>query len=211
VETLILKFLVDNPSFISIKKSWFCTTFSREYDVKKKENKTLRDSILVNNTQINPNIKTKIITELKHFFASQPYIFKTKDYENDNSFSSISSILAEGFFINQANAELINMFRQKKNGKFQQYSTHNSEQNVHLFDFAKTFSVTKYDKFAKLQGKDELESTQNTLTELVPTLTGMFGTEAKDIMFACLKDEKEVTQAKGAIDTLYLVQDIKST
>jgi hypothetical protein len=197
VETSLLYYLVNKPSMILLKKKWFCITF---------QNDNLRQ------TQQDKNfVKEQIKTELINFFASQPYIIKTKDYENENSFSSISSILAEGFFINQANAELINLFRQKIDGKFQQYVTHNSEQNVHLFNFADKFSVKNYDKFAKILGQGDSESSNRTLTELVPTLTEMFGTDAKDIMFACLKDENEVTQAKGAIDTLYLVQDIKST
>jgi hypothetical protein len=196
IETSILNYVVNNPSLISIKKKWFCITFNNMRSMMTKEKW--------------PNVNKKIQNELISFFTSQPYIIKTKDYDNENSFSSISSILAEGFFINQANAELINLFRQKKNGKFQRYKRATDDE-VPTFEFEKTFSIKQYDKFAKILDEGELKSTDLTLTELVPTLTEMFGTDAKDIMFACLKDEKEVTQAKGAIDTLYLVQDIKST
>jgi hypothetical protein len=197
IETSILNYVVNNPSLISIKKKWFCITFNNMRSMMTKEKW--------------PDVKKKIQNELISFFTSQPYMIKTKDYDNENSFSSISSILAEGFFINQANAELINLFRQKKNGKFQHYINHETADKISTFEFDKTFSIKQYDKFAKILGEGELESTTVTLTKLVPTLTEMFGTDAKDIMFACLKDEKEVTQAKGAIDTLYLVQDIKST
>jgi hypothetical protein len=200
VERSIIKYLVDNPSMITIRKSWFCISFKQQGKI------TLRDIL----TNPEYGAMKKIKNELRDFFTAQPYIIKTKEYDNENSFSSISSILAEGFFINQANAELINLFRQKKNGIFQKYFKHKIDK-IPTFDFNTKFSVKQYDKFAKILGENELESTNFTLTELVPTLTDMFGTDAKDIMFACLKDEKDVTQAKGAIDTLYLVQDIKST
>jgi hypothetical protein len=34
---------------------------------------------------------------------------------------------------------------------------------------------------------------------------------SKDIMFSCIRDDKELGKVLGAIDTLLLVQDLKST
>ena len=48
-------------------------------------------------------------------------------------------------------------------------------------------------------------------TKLVKGIVDLFGKDAKDIMFTCIRNDKDLGKALGAIDTLLLVKELKST
>lgn len=166
----------------------------------------------------NPNaFKNMIALELITFFAEQPYILKPINTSNAHTLYTIASIIKEGYYINQANAELMDYFTTKKNGNLVELPNNirlnaTSNDNKNQYDFEKTFSLSKYNKFKTYTSADAFVPRNNIYeTQLVPTLRRLFTDGSKDIMFACLRDDKNIAIAKGAIDTLKLVQNIKST
>ena len=113
-------------------------------------------------------------------------------------------IVQEGFFINQANAELVEFLKQKKDGKVVE-----GQQDCQL---DKTnFYFENYNKFKDLSKRDGIEC--KTYTGLVPTIKEIFETDAttKYIMLCNIRREPEIKYRLGAIDSLRLVQELKST
>lgn len=128
-------------------------------------------------------------------------------------FPTIARIIQEGYYINKANAELVEYFARKSNF----VPVHNIYQNNLKIIFKNAFELSNYDKFKYNLQEDNKNTYINFHTKLVPLLIESFGVETssgqmtQDIMFACIRNDKEIGKALGAIDTLLLVQDLKST
>lgn len=150
--------------------------------------------------------------------------------KNDNTttgqtklkYDDIRQLIKEGYYINKANVELMQYFKSKM--KFNNAAVKRREEK---YGFCGNFDFPSYDKFAtsftrgiapvrpqtaKLVKRGGNGSTNDTYydTQLVPTIKEMFPNNPKDIMFACIRNDKDVGKAMGAIDTLRLVQDLKS-
>jgi hypothetical protein len=203
---MVLTYIINNEKNLNTEEKGL------NLSIKEKEFKRIFNEI--GNLSMNANRFKKIIqTELVDFFARQPYIFEfkvkqeppKKDFWVGHSLPTIAAIIKEGYYINQANAELMHYFQTKKDGLLK--PDHPNQETLYNFDDA--FAFGKYDKFKRLAGTNPDDGSYNT--QLVPTIRKIFTDNSKDIMFSCLRDDKDVSKAKGAIDTLYLVQDIKST
>ena len=209
LETHVLKYVTENPKTIQLEQQTFCFDFDKDIDLKtidtnNPEIKTIRAAY--SKTTL---IQKKLRMQIEYFFASQPYIFVPPKDDSikvsvglPNSVQSLIAIIKEGYYINQANAELIDYFTQKKEGNVEQAL---QSANKGQYSFDDYFKLSTYDKFKRIKsnnGKYE--------TNLVPSLIEMFTSNSKDIMFACLWGVG-LHRVKGAIDTLYLVKDIKST
>lgn len=123
------------------------------------------------------------------------------------SYNTIAQIIKEGYYINKANAELIHYFNMKR--QYQKIHADSMTKQKRTYEFAPNFSFAKYEKFRSFFHP----YTATTFdTQLVKTIVEEFTADnSKDIMFSCIRDDKELGKALGAIDTLLLVQDLKST
>jgi hypothetical protein len=123
------------------------------------------------------------------------------------SYNTIAQIIKEGYYINKANAELIHYFDMKR--QYQKIHAESVNKENKTYEFAPNFSFSKYEKFRSFFHPH----TSTTFdTKLVKTIVEEFTADnSKDIMFSCIRDDKELGKALGAIDTLLLVQDLKST
>jgi hypothetical protein len=113
-------------------------------------------------------------------------------------------IVQEGFFINQANAELVEFLKKKKEEG--QVAT-----PTLCTDISKEwFCFENYDKFRDITEKNE---NCKSFTNLVPTLQEIFEKDgdAKYIMLCNIRREEDIKFRLGAIDTLKLVEKLKST
>ena len=195
---VMLKFISDNIGSIQLQNNVFQMILRLKKGV-------TSFNWYINNKDGVDDFKGQIKTALLSFFKAQPYIFVTPTPKGEtqlqHTHDTIATIIKEGYFINQANAELIHYFNQKRNGK--QSTPKKGETNKYTFE--EKFALSKYNKFKRVT------ETQYFETWLVPTIHTMFGSNSLDIMFACLRDEKDAGKVKGAVDTLYLVRDIKST
>jgi hypothetical protein len=195
---MVLTYIINNQENIDIKEKKLETKFKNVGTLSQQES----------------TFKNIIQNELVEFFRQQPYIFgikvedpeKKKDIWIRHSIPTIAAIIKEGYYINQANAELMHYFKTKKDGQLKPIQ---DISNLNKYYFNDAFAFGKYDKFKRLAGTNPDDGSYNTL--LVQTMRNIFTDNSKDIMFSCLRDDKDFSKAKGAIDTLYLVQDIKST
>lgn len=160
-------------------------------------------------------IQTAIIKSLERFDEQQKYLVpfvmdnKTVEYH----YSSIARIIKEGYYINKANAELMDYFKKKLN--MQDIS---KIVNVRKsYDFDESFSFSKYNKFARDFVSVEAQKSNTSQKEfeydtgLVEEIQKQFPGKNKDIIFACVRNDKDFGKILGAIDTLELIRDLKST
>lgn len=133
--------------------------------------------------------------------------FSHNDKPEYASYNTIAQIIKEGYYINKANAELIHYFNMKR--QYQKIHADSTNKQNKTYEFAPNFSFAKYEKFSSFFHPH----TSTTFdTQLVQTIIDEFTADnSKDIMFSCIRDDKELGKALGAIDTLLLVQDLKST
>jgi hypothetical protein len=158
-----------------------------------------------------------IQNSISSFFKDLKYIVPVKNKAKENvyyNYSTLSQIVREGFYINKANAELIHFFKRKRNFEdpifTNQDNIHDTEKTQYEFDG--NFDFKTYDKFAVQFPSNTSKEVTRYDTSLVKTIYNEFGDEnIKHIMFACVRDDNEVDKIVGAISTLYLVQDLKST
>jgi hypothetical protein len=123
--------------------------------------------------------------------------------------------IKEGYYINKANAELMQYFKSKLNFTFPTPDNVKPPRDANGYGF-KNFDLGEYDKFqatftpqlCKATSKEICDATIDT--KLVHTLVEMFGSNAKDIMFSCIRNDKNIGKALGAIDTLTLVRELKA-
>jgi hypothetical protein len=147
----------------------------------------------------------KAIAELIHFFQTKKNYEEPIVHENDNNIY----ITTQPSGVINANTE-----KQKKCKKMDS-TIHTKKQNVTAYPFEGNFDFANYNKFsAKFHvnpsNKDETISKYDT--SLVQTIYNEFGDDnVKHIMFACVRNLDQVDKIIGAISTLYLVQDLKST
>ena len=117
-------------------------------------------------------------------------------------------IIQEGFFINQANAELVEFLRQKKEGDIvtNEESCDIQKSDFYFDNYNKFNDITKV--LSKKYGK-----TCKTYTGLVEVLKEKFeeGATAKYIMLCNVRREEDIKFRNGAFDTLKLVEHLKST
>ncbi len=152
------------------------------------------------------NVKTDIGTFMSDYFGSalrevvidgHSYLFK-QDY--------LLRVIQEGFFINQANAELIEFLQQRKQGVNDIIDKKTNECPINI----EALAFEEYNKF-----KNYRKQGCPYYTDLVPTLKEIFETDpnhkTKYIMLCNIRREKELKYRIGAIDTLKLVKDLKST
>lgn len=194
---VMLKYISKNIESIQLKNNVF------KMILKLKEQSASFNDYIKDETgkkEFNEKIKKSLIS----FFKNQPYIFTPITTKDEKQYlyglDTIATIIQEGYFINQANAELIHYFKQKQSGEILKPQ----KVTTNKYTFEDKFTLSKYNKFERVN--DTFYE-----TDLVPTLYDMFGGDSLDIMFACLRDDKDIRKVKGAIDTLYLVRDIKST
>lgn len=152
--------------------------------------------------------------------------FVTKDGEKDDteqyySYNIIKRIIREGFYINKANSELIEYFDKKL--KMQKQKSFISLDTSYKFD--ENFSYINRSKQMMNNLSNNLSNAEikNTFidengnkvnqynTNLISLLTSMFPGNNKDILITCVRDDQEYGKVRGALDTLKLVEDLKST
>lgn len=134
-------------------------------------------------------VRRNVIINKKEYPFSQDYLLR---------------IIQEGFFINQANAELVEFLRKKKEGEVLTYT------EKCVLDKAQ-FYFEVYDKFKDLSNVPGKAC--QTYTGLVPILQDVFEKDAtaKYIMLCNVRREEDIKYRTGAIDTLRLVEKLKST
>jgi Kinesin motor domain len=173
------------------------------------------------------DIKSEIINKLRKllYFDKSYFIPFTTDNQNQDKYtykySMINRIISEGFYINKANAELISYFDKKiKMQKDMSYQSKDTPYKFYEnFDYTtpvnksktntnnKQFNTETKNTFINMKG----EGVNEYNTNLIPLLTSMFPGKNKDILITCVRDDKEYGKVKGALDTLKLVEDLKST
>jgi hypothetical protein len=122
------------------------------------------------------------------------------------------SIIKESYYINQANAELIDYLKAKMDDKIKQNASKEKEQNP--INFQSNFSFQSYNKFNLISSEKtntEKSSSKTYKTGLVTLICDEFGIHTKDILISCITNNRDVNKAMGSIDTLLLVKDLKST
>jgi hypothetical protein len=127
-------------------------------------------------------------------------------------YETIARIIKEGYYINKANAELMDYFYKKLNMQLLSTITYNKKD----FTFDNNFAFTSYDKFRKTfnsiqNPQQDATNIQNYDTKLVESITKTFPGKNKDIIFACVRNDKDFGKILGAIETLKLIKDLKST
>ena len=185
---------------------------------------------------------TKLRIIIDNAMCDLKYLFTVT--ENTNKvypYNTIAQIIKEGYYINKANAELIDYFERKRNFE-KNFESSSREIKVKTggkrirrqkggtdacdngccfkptlnvpsptsYPFKGNFDFKSYNKFKMSFMQMNGTTDKKYDTQLVKTLVKEFP-NSKDIMFACIRDDKNVGIALGAIDTLLLVQDLKST
>lgn len=152
----------------------------------------------------------KIIEKTKPYLL--PFVINGKLVEY--SYSTIARIIKEGYYINKANAELMDYFKKK----LHMQDTDKLVQVIKAYDFNKSFAFIPYNKFARdfvpVNGNSNTNSTKKDFeydTGLVDIIKKQFPGKNKDIIFACVRNDKDFGKILGAIDTLELIRDLKST
>lgn len=179
-------------------------------------------------------IKQDLIKQLqKQISFDLPYFvpFSVPNDQNDYrreqySYNTIKRIIREGFYINKANSELIEYFDKKIN--LQKLLSDSFENTSYVFNgnfdyTTRTNKVkvsclieqTKSNK-SKAELKNSYKDEKNNIvnkynTSLLTLLTSMFPGNNKDVLITCVRDDQEYGKIKGALDTLKLVEDLKST
>jgi hypothetical protein len=170
------------------------------------------------NIELKNITSTNVEAEVKQTFKNLAVNYLLPyDGTNYHRYYVSSQIIKEGFYINLANAELINYFERKRNFDLDGKTISKITSD---YEFNNNFDFKKYNKFNSTFKAVKNTNANNTntnnkdkikyQTSLVPTLINEFN-NAKDIMFACIRNDKDLGKAMGAIDTLLLVQDLKST
>lgn len=165
----------------------------------------------------------EIQKQLEKTFKDADYIIPLTDNKGQQykyKYSTLAQIIKEGFYINKANAELIDFFKRRRNFEDpieslqNKTNVNNPKKQSHVspsIKFMGNFDFNSYDKFSVQFPKGNGVVTKYD-TSLVKTITNEFpGDETKHIMFACVRDDKQLDKIIGAISTLYLIQDLKST
>jgi hypothetical protein len=182
--------------------------------------KTIKDTI---KTHLIKQLRTNLDFDREYFI---PFFVKTDGARDDTeqyySYNVIKRIIREGFYINKANSELIEYFDKKI--KMQNQKTFTSLNTSYKFDdnFSYSTRVNKSTVKSSNSQKSNAEL-KNTFvdengqavnqynTKLVSLLTTMFPGNNKDILITCVRDDQEYGKVRGALDTLKLVEDLKST
>ena len=155
-------------------------------------------------------------------------------------YERIAQIIREGYYINKANAELMKFFTDKRNFVVHDDKDFDKKDYRYTFDgfnfkdydkFKSLFTPCNLSEKLKRKASNDkglldeslkrklsgINCVDSTLdvghfdTNLVKTIVNMFGKNAKDIMFTCIRNDKDLGKALGAIDTLLLVKELKST
>jgi hypothetical protein len=159
---------------------------------------------------INDKIKQAVIS-----LSNTPYLlpFTSNGKLVEYRYSTIARIIKEGYYINKANAELMDYFKKKL-----LMQDVNKIVTVNKgYDFDASFAFTSYNKFARdfvPIVKSNTNSSQKDFeydTGLVDIIKEQFPGKNKDIVFACVRNDKDFGKILGAIDTLELIKDLKST
>lgn len=159
-------------------------------------------------------IQTSIIKSMESF-NNQPYIlpFTMNNQVVQYKYNTIGRIIKEGYYINKANAELMDYFKKK-------IHMHDINKIVTVkksYNFDKSFSFKNYNKFKKdfvpttVTNTNRSQSDFEYDTGLVDIIKKQFPGKNKDIIFACVRNDRDFGKILGAIDTLELIRDLKST
>lgn len=145
----------------------------------------------------------KANAELIHFFQ------RKRNYEEPIVKSKDATLSMH----QQTNSKEIRQQHDKAHDCAQQpFSIKQKEKISNVYDYKGNFDFEHYNKFSVKFPQDSKHDIQQYDTSLVQTLYNEFGDDnVKHIMFACVRDYKETDKIVGAISTLYLVQDLKST
>lgn len=208
-------------------------------------------------------LKTSVIASIKNSLCNSDYFLPISEENSLKDkvypFDTIAQIIKEGYYINKANAELINYFEHKRNFNISPPDYFNRKSNVkkggkrrqvggtdqcigtscdrclipridnpetHMspqtYKFCNNFDIQHYNKFNhKFTNANPTTDAQQDFydTNLVPIIVNEFSKRegkydilgTKDLMFCCIQNDKQLAKALGAIDTLRLVQQLKST
>jgi hypothetical protein len=217
---------------------------------------------------------TSVRAAVEKSLCNKLYFLSTKNVKDNMQFyypyDTIAQIIKEGYYINKANAELINFFEKKREfnvddvyfvrpkasqggarkrsikgtktnltkygGTFNScngekcdscvsvpFENPDKHVNPETYKFCGNFDFKSYQKFSSkfnLASSGKKEDNNYYDTNLVPIIVKEFCTNdkgivnmlgTKDIMFCCIRNDRDVSKALGAIDTLALVQKLKST
>lgn len=152
----------------------------------------------------------KAIAELIHFFQTK------RNYEDSNVSKTDNSVYTTQLPQPPQPPQITNVNEEthKECSKFLSTIPARNK-NILLYPFEGNFDFKNYNKFsAKFHVNPEYKDVTISKydTSLVQTIYNEFGDDnVKHIMFACVRNLDQVDKIIGAISTLYLVQDLKST
>jgi hypothetical protein len=163
------------------------------------------------------NIIQGSIIKSMDIFNRNPYIlpFMMNNNPVQYNYNTIARIIKEGYYINKANAELMDYFKKK----IYMQDINNIVTVNKRYNFDASFSFANYDKFSKdflpiMKSNTNANSSNKDFeydTILVDIIRTQFPGKNKDIIFACVRNDKDFGKILGAIDTLELIRNLKST
>jgi hypothetical protein len=155
------------------------------------------------------NIKNKFRTEFKTHVNNYLKTLKRKipidGVDIEFSTDYLLRIIQEGFYINQANKELVTYLKKKQNiGEMEDKTDCKLDINNLYFE--------NYNKFDNIYGKTNENCKITGLTDELDTQFPSNDLEqTKYIMICNLRREKDIKVRLGTVDTLKLVEELKST
>jgi hypothetical protein len=149
------------------------------------------------------DIKEDLMLQFNSHFSKLQKSILIENKEVTFSQDILLRIVNEGFFINQANAELIQFLTNRKNNIFLKTTNDINECQLNQEDLF----YEKYNKF-----KSNYKNGLCSVTNIVDSLNSDFDPKTTKYMMICnIRRESETKFRLGAIDTLTLVRDLKST
>jgi hypothetical protein len=214
----LLTYVIENQSILKLDKKYVNIVVSdNDLTINGKKVQASDDKVNNTNDMIREQLRRIIKQKVKENFEQENYMFPVAKDSNDDDvfyrYETISQIIKEGYYINKANAELIHYFSKKRKLEDVKYLDSYKVKSPSIYNFNTQFSLQKYRKFSKdfLPMSGSANEFETSLVPIIYKEFNMDGMKAKDIMFSCIRNDNELSKALGAIDTLLLVQDLKST
>jgi hypothetical protein len=204
--TFTFQYQVDDKMGLEITDELVRSSLESVFDAKARivlpaPEKRLKTHWLLANIQ---SVEKQASSFFKRYFDETGIVMDIQGKQMTFSRAYLLRIIQEGFFINQANAELVEFLLRKKDD-LPDSTDVPCALNKELFHFE------KYDKFRNLTKQNT--TTCETYTKIVPVLKEIFedNATAKYVMLCNIRREKDIKYRLGAIDTLKLVDKLKST
>ena len=158
-------------------------------------------------------LENKLSDYLNIYFESQYREIQIDDTYKKFKLGYLLRIIQEGFFINQANRELVTYLKNKQNTTTLVESPSSKTTSVEPCKLdQKLMYFDTYNKFGDIYDKTNTDCNKTGLTEELDIQFPSNNEEkSKYIMICNLRREKDIKFRLGALDTLKLVAELKST